>query len=291
MTSTLRFSATAQPKAVPLTYFLDVDAGCHAAACADFLARAAADFSEMVEHAIGLMHLQPGQSALDVGCGSGTALARLAAVVGSSGRVAGVDTSRALIDEARRRLPPGLVTHLQQGSAEALPFPDADFDAVRADRVLLFVPDAARAVQEMARVVRPGGRVVVTETDFGAGVVDASDPATTHTVLAELSAQFPHPWIGRQLRALFQTAGLVEVEVGLQSVVGMNLAEWDRRYGIQDLLHAAVAGGRLSAARSDAWWDDLVLRDAGGRFLASSTFFTVSACRPRAAVVRARACA
>jgi len=74
-------------------------------------------------------------------------------------------------------------------------------------------------------------------------------------------------------------------------VVGMNLAEWDRRYGIQDLLHAAVAGGRLSAARSDAWWDDLVLRDAGGRFLASSTFFTVSACRPRAAVVQARASA
>ena len=102
-----------------------------------------------------------GRRILDVGCGD----AMLLTVLAGKGAVAtGVDASPAMLSAGRARAKAaGLDITFVEGDAGALPFADATFDTVTAVTVLCFVPDAEHAVREIARVLRPGGRLVIGE--------------------------------------------------------------------------------------------------------------------------------
>ncbi|WP_042500315.1 class I SAM-dependent methyltransferase [Thermaerobacter marianensis] len=107
-----------------------------------------------------------GARALDVACGTGEITAMLARRVGSSGHVTGLDFSPGMLAVARRRLEgSGLSDRvdLVQGDALDLPFPPGQFDLVTMGFALRNVADLDRALQEMARVTRPGGRVLILE--------------------------------------------------------------------------------------------------------------------------------
>ena len=102
-----------------------------------------------------------GMRLLDVGCGDG---ALICAAAARGARVAGVDADSAMLTAARLRLAQaGLEATLREGRVDGLPFPDASFDVVASVTVLCFVGDAECAVREMARVLRPGGRLVIGE--------------------------------------------------------------------------------------------------------------------------------
>jgi 2-polyprenyl-3-methyl-5-hydroxy-6-metoxy-1,4-benzoquinol methylase len=102
-----------------------------------------------------------GRDVLDAGCGDG-AFALDAARAGA--RVSGIDASAPAIDAARDRAgSEGLSADLRCADLRSLHFPDASFDVVLAVTVLCFLPDAEAAVAEMARVLRPGGFLVLGE--------------------------------------------------------------------------------------------------------------------------------
>ena len=112
--------------------------------------------------------LRAGMSAVDVGCGSGALTRLLAARVGPTGRVIGHDISGAMLDEARRRSSGG-VERYGFGDALALPLGDASVDAATIAFGLRNVTDYRRALAELARVTRIGGRVVVLEIGTPSG--------------------------------------------------------------------------------------------------------------------------
>jgi ubiquinone biosynthesis O-methyltransferase len=119
--------------------------------------------TEAIEHRVVLdmMGGLVGIRLLDVGCGDGTLICA-AAVRGAT--VAGIDADPAMLAAARQRMAQaGLEATLREGRVEELPFPDASFDVVASVTVLCFVGDAGRALREMARVLRPGGRLVIGE--------------------------------------------------------------------------------------------------------------------------------
>ncbi len=115
-------------------------------------------FEERVPHLLDVAGVAPGQSVLDVGCGTGVAARGAAQRVGSTGSVAGVDLNDAMLAVARRLSPD---IDWRQGDAAALPYPDDGFDAVVCQMAMMFFPDPAGALAEMARVARPGGTVAV----------------------------------------------------------------------------------------------------------------------------------
>lgn len=100
----------------------------------------------------------PGQAVLDVACGTGVVARGAADLVGPTGTVAGIDLNDAMLTVARRLRPD---IEWRQGDAAELPYPDATFDIVLCQAGLMFFPDRARALREMARVTRPGGTVAV----------------------------------------------------------------------------------------------------------------------------------
>lgn len=93
-----------------------------------------------------------GKEALEVGCGTGLILGRVAPL---AARAVGIDLSPGMLAEARAR---GLDVH--EADAHALPFADASFDVAYSFKVLAHVPQWERALAEMARVLRPGGRLI-----------------------------------------------------------------------------------------------------------------------------------
>lgn len=108
--------------------------------------------------------LAEGMSVLDVGCGSGAITAGVAAAVGPSGRVVGVDVNEQLIEVARERhAAPNLVFRV--AAVTDLPA-CADFDVVTCARLLLWLADPAAAVAAMVGVARPGGLVLVLDYDM-----------------------------------------------------------------------------------------------------------------------------
>lgn len=120
---------------------------------------------------IAQLGLEPGQQALDIGCGPGALTAPLVAALGASA-VSACDPSQGFVAECAARNPGVDVRH---GRAEAIPFPDAHFDLVAAQLVLHFVGNPRDAAGEMRRVVRPGGTVgaCMWDADHGMQVLSA----------------------------------------------------------------------------------------------------------------------
>src|SRR5205823_7455526 len=118
---------------------------------------------------IELARLIPGESVLDVGCGTGTLAILAKQYVGRTGSVHGIDASPEMIARAKRKaLKAGVEVAFKIGIVETLPFPVATFDAVLSTLMLHHVPRAARqeAAREMRRVLKRGGRLLAV--DFGA---------------------------------------------------------------------------------------------------------------------------
>jgi SAM-dependent methyltransferase len=106
--------------------------------------------------------VEPGYRVLDVACGTGV-LAREAAVrVGPTGHVAGIDPGRGMLAVARELAPN---VEWREAPAESLPYPDQSFDAVVSQFGLMFFSDRSRALREMIRVLKPGGRLAVAVWD------------------------------------------------------------------------------------------------------------------------------
>jgi arsenite methyltransferase len=106
-----------------------------------------------------LGHIEPGEAVLDIGCGAGLDVFVAARLAGPQGRVVGIDVTLRMVDKAKEHLSRlGLKqVAFQMGEAEALPFPDKDFDVVISNGVLNLTLDKDKAVREIFRVLKPGG--------------------------------------------------------------------------------------------------------------------------------------
>jgi SAM-dependent methyltransferase len=154
--------------------------------------------------------LRPGEAVLDIGVGPGFLAQEMAAEVGAGGRVCGVDVSDDMLSvAARRTTPPGAaVVELRPGGAEDLPYADGTFDVVTATQVLEYVADVPRALEEVHRVLRPGGRALVLDTDWDSLVWRAPDDATMTRVLTAWEEHLVDPHLPRTLAGALARAGL-----------------------------------------------------------------------------------
>lgn len=123
-----------------------------------------------------LMGIRPGHKVLDAGCGIGGDLLPLFRLVGEDGEVHGVDHDPEMFLIADKN--PSFVynqIHIRQADVMALPYPDGYFDSVRCDRVLQHVEDPSIALREFHRVLKKGGRLVISDTDWSSISVDCPE--------------------------------------------------------------------------------------------------------------------
>jgi ubiquinone/menaquinone biosynthesis C-methylase UbiE len=212
---------------------------------------------------------RPGERLLDVGAGPGFLAAAAAAAVGPTGYVCGVDVSEPLLAYAREQTTlPWL--EFRHGDAAALPFEDGAFDAVVSMQVLEYVPAVDAALAEIARVLRPGGRALVVDTDLDSLVWHAGDRARAERVLAAWAEHCPHPHLPRTLAGRLARARLEVAAIWAMPI--LNAAFYPDAFSnrIIDLITAFVAGRRgVSAEDAQAWADDLRSRGRAGDYFFS----------------------
>lgn len=192
----------------------------HSAAAYDLLAWLATrgrerDFRERM---LRLAHLEPGESVLDVGCGTGTLAIAAKRRAGPAGAVCGIDASPEMIARAGKKArKAGVEVVLQTALAQALPFPDGQFDVVTATIMLHHLPPKARqqCAREMRRVLKPGGRVLAV--DFGGAARER------RSLLDHLHRRHGHVNLP-DLIALLGEAGLKSMESGAVGIRDLNFA-------------------------------------------------------------------
>ena len=254
-----------------------------AAAYMAFLERQAEVFKVEREASLARLGLHPGQVILDAGCGPGTDTFSIETLVSPGGRVVGVDSSEAMIGVARQRgAQRASGAEFLVGDVRSLEVAADTFDLARCVLLRLHVDDPGPAVAEMARVVRPGGRVICVDVDHQMDAVDAGDLELAERVFRGRFAQVQNPRIGRQLRGLFIAAGLVDVDIEVLTKVSRSWGEFN---ALADptgpsLFDQAVARGDASRAEVDALEADLLDRHADGRFFACAVRMRCSGAKP-----------
>ncbi len=141
----------------------------------------------------GAAKVRLGQQVLDVACGTGALMGAVASLVGDQGKVTGLDINPEMLAVARRKFPQMV---FQQGDAHELPFADHSFDAVVSQFGFMFFENQVKALQNMVRVLKPGGHLAVA-------VCDALDHSPGYAVLSELLHRLFGESVAQSFRAPF----------------------------------------------------------------------------------------
>ena len=223
------------------------------------------------------LQLRAGEFVLDVGCGTGLLAHEMGALVGRAGRVAGVDLSSDMLALAEQRCAHMPQVDFAKAGAERLPEADARFDAAACVQVLLYVGDVAAALAEIHRVLKPGGRAVIIETDWRGTVVGSSDDALTRRVLAGWDAAVPSPNLPVRLIPLLRAEGFGAIRVEALPILDTSRAGTISEDMFGQLAEHAVEQGAVTADEAAAWLEDLARRDAEGAYFFCVNRFIFSA--------------
>lgn len=219
------------------------------------------------------LQLRTGHRLLDVGCGLGEAALALAMDLGAEGEIVGLDASAEMLRVARTNAAAAACrAQFVVGDAAALTLPSESFDAVRSERTLQWLPGPAAAVAEMARVVRPGGRVSLIDTDWSTFTLDIGDAE----LMAMIHDAFRHEQrrpsnVGRRLHELMEAAGLTVVArtQATQVWTSWNPDETpapDGCFSMRSLVDDLAESGRLDAGERDRVVHQIEQAAREGRF-------------------------
>jgi ubiquinone/menaquinone biosynthesis C-methylase UbiE len=233
-------------------------------------------FTEAVRQAaIQKAYLRPDMDVADVGAGTGFLSAGLAPLVR---KVYALDGSAAMLEVARQNLKEFDNIVFQEAEGLSLPLPDASLDAVFANMYLHHCEDPLGAIAEMARLLRPGGRLVITD-------MDAHDHAWMRDEMTDV-------WLGferSQVRRWFEQAGLVNTIVDCSgesccAESGCETTPVEQRQA-QINVFVAVGTKRLSGAQAAVREHYGAIADLGGSCCSSSADSTTSCCSSNAELI------
>jgi ubiquinone/menaquinone biosynthesis C-methylase UbiE len=225
--------------------------------------------------------LRKGERVLDIGSGPGLLTYDMAASVGRDGHVCGIDISEDMLTLSRKRCADQPWTEFRKADATNLPYPDDSFDAAVSTQVYEYVVDIPVALAELYRVARPGGRVVVIDTDYGSLVIHTENKSRMERLLSAWDEHFVHAGLPRTLSRRLRDAGFI---IRQRDAIPMFNPEYrENTYGKGLLaIMATFAVGRKGVSReeADAWLAEFDELNKQGEFFFSLNRYLFVADKP-----------
>jgi SAM-dependent methyltransferase len=229
---------------------------------------------------LSLLRVKPGERVLEVGCGSGVVLRDLAPMVGPRGEVVGVDPSAHAVAAARTLCRESPRIRVRAADGTALPFRSGRFDAAIAVTVVLHVAEPETLVRELARVVRPGGRVGLQDQDFGTLAVTHPDRELTDRILdGVVGHMYEEPHSGRRLPALLRAAGLDDVRLRTDVFQDTELDAYTKAF-LERRAELGVHFGLVDAPTAQRWLDGFTALVAAGTFVMTLNYYGAVGVKP-----------
>lgn len=230
---------------------------------------------------IQMLSPRKGARLLDVGCGIGHDAFALGETVGKKGQVIGIDASRLLLNEARKRAKE-LSINLEfcLGDAQQLEFPDHTFDGCWASRVLMHLPNPRKAACEMFRVLKSRGTILSLEADWDTLVITTGSARRSTMLRRLLQNSIRHPGMGHALPVIFKEAGFKDIAVGAGTYVFSDLALANLAWRIGPTVALAVKAGKLSGQKAETLMQELAKDNRAGKFFGAATGFYIMGTRP-----------
>lgn len=240
-------------------------------------------FARMMQEYLDAMRIDTAATVLDLGCGTGVVARTIAERPEFTGVVTGIDVSSDLAREATRLAAAegvgGQVT-FQTGDSRNLDLQDTTFDAVVAHTLMNHVDDPVAVVKEIARVLKPGGRVGIFDSDFSTLAFNTPTSAAHHVddnVI--INALVTNPLIMRQMPQVLHTAGLELVAVFPYVLADIGKADYWRD-SIESYRRLVPQGSAMTVAQANAWADALLQDSEAGVFFGACNFYSYVAQRP-----------
>jgi ubiquinone/menaquinone biosynthesis C-methylase UbiE len=224
---------------------------------------------------------QPGERILDVGCGPGFYVAELLDEVGTEGAVVGIDVSPQMLAIAASRSKGRPNVDFREGPATKLPVDDASFDAALSVQVLEYVDDTKTALAEIHRALRPGGRVLIWDVDWGTLSWHTGDPERMARAAKAWDAHLAHPSLPRTLTAQLRAAGFEDIAVEAHAFVNNDFDPESYLAATLPLIEDYLVGsGLISADEAHAWADEQRELGARGEYYVAVLQFCFGGRRP-----------
>jgi ubiquinone/menaquinone biosynthesis C-methylase UbiE len=216
-----------------------------------------------------------GERFLDLACGVGFDVCEMARLWPDASFV-GADRSEGFLQIARERA--AKLTNVEFFACEAhrLPFADGAFDGARIDRSLQHIADPAHVIAELGRVVRPGGRIVLSEPDWGAFLIDNGDAAGSQIICSKWASLFVNPEIGRRLPRYLTEIGVRIASVEAHPLVFTAYRDCEIVFDLPSAIAGCVEEGDLTAEEARIWIDKAQEATRRGDFLGLLCIVTAS---------------
>lgn len=227
---------------------------------------------------LALLAPQAGERALDIGCGPGLTTEALAQAVGPRGSVVGVDIAPPMLAIAQQRCAALGQVAFQRADVTQLPWENGRFDVALASQVYEYVEQIDTALTELARVIRPGGRAVIVDTDWESAVWASNDDARMRRVLESWNEHIPHPQLPRSLVRRLRQAGFADVRVEVVPLLNVGYDPETYSVGMMRLIGDFARGRNgLSADDIRAWRDDArAIGEEGGYFFSLNRYVFIA---------------
>lgn len=210
------------------------------------------------------LSLEFDESVLDIGVGPGLLAFELAGEVGIDGTLLGIDTSEAMLEMARKRCKALPQARFEIADACSLPCGDAEMDAAAVTQVYEYVQDIPKALAELHRVLKPGARAIIVDSDYDSLVLNTEKPELTGRILDAWDDHFAHRDLPRKLAGHLKRAGFKTSLCRAIPLLNTGYLAHEFSFSLVKLIASFAVGRRgLTEADSKEWLaelDDLALR-------------------------------